>query len=103
MRWLKGTFALLLVIALMVVGIEFFWLNSGQQVTIKFIYGSTSAELSWVLFFAFFGGALLTLLVGAFTFVPLHWRIRRLRDTVASQEQQINTLNRKLNRGARPA
>ena len=91
MFWLKFLFAAVIVLIVTVAGIEFFFVNA-HTVEVNYILGKVSIHLSWVMLFAFCAGVLLTIIVGAFVVLPLRWQVARLRHTVDSQEEEINTL-----------
>jgi uncharacterized membrane protein YciS (DUF1049 family) len=95
MLWiLKLLFGLIVALVVLVLGVEFFFVNS-TPVTVNYILSSMQSPLSWVVVWAFTAGAVLTVLIGFFVVMPLRWRIIRLRNTVDSQQQEIGTLLKK--------
>jgi len=95
MLWiLKLILGLIVTLVVLVLGVEFFFVNS-TPVTVNYILGTTQSPLSWVVVWAFTAGALLTVIFGFFVVMPLRWRVLRLQSTVDSQKQEIGTLLKK--------
>jgi uncharacterized integral membrane protein len=94
MLWIKSLFIILVALAVMLSGFEFFVVNS-EPVKVNYIIGATQLPLSVVVLWAFTAGALLAVLIGFFVVMPLRWRVARLKSTVDNQKQEIGILQKK--------
>ncbi|MDG4549415.1 MAG: LapA family protein [Candidatus Contendobacter sp.] len=97
MFWIKFILIAAILLAVLLVGVEFSTLHA-DPVSIDYLLGKTTLPLSLVVVAAFAAGVLLTSLVGAFVVLPLRWQVARLRQAVAGKDQEIGLLTRKANR-----
>lgn len=100
MPWLKFLLVIAILLAVLVLGVEFSTLHA-DPVTVNYLLGKTTQPLSLVVICAFAAGVLVTALVGAFVVLPLRWQVARLRQTVSDKDQEIGVLVRKAGRDAR--
>lgn len=92
MFWIKLLLAAVILLVILLVGAEFFYHNSAP-VEVNYILGKATAELSWILFFAFCGGVLLTIVLGAlFVWLPAYWRRLNLQSDLRTLQQEVATL-----------
>jgi uncharacterized membrane protein YciS (DUF1049 family) len=96
MFWIKFLLAGAIIAVVMIVGIDFFFLNS-HMVRVNYLLGNQELPLAWVLVSAFAAGAIITVLVSLVIVVPLRWRVSRLKKVVHNQDQEINTLVKRSN------
>jgi len=100
MHWILRVIGIVIVLAVLVVGVEFFAVNS-HPVTVNYFLGKIDWPLSLVVVCAFSLGVLLTTIF-SFTFLlPLRWRLSRLQQTVSSQGHQLETLRKQPDQGVR--
>ncbi|MDS4027228.1 MAG: LapA family protein [Candidatus Contendobacter sp.] len=97
MFWVKFLLIAAILLIVLLLGVEFSTLNA-DPVTVKYVMGETSLSLSLVVVGAFAAGALVTALIGTFVVMPLRWQVVRLRQTVASKDQEISLLAKKMGR-----
>lgn len=93
---IKFLIAVAILTIIMLVGIEFFFVNS-HSVTVNYMLGTREWPLAWVVVSAFAAGVLLTLIVSLAIVIPLRWRVGRLQRLVGNRDQQINTLLKRSN------
>jgi uncharacterized membrane protein YciS (DUF1049 family) len=96
--WLILGIILLLVI--MLVGIEFAAINS-QLVTVNYFLGAASWPLSLVVVCAFSVGVVVAIVIGFAIFLPLRFRVGRLKRAVSDQENEISVLRKRMARDVR--
>jgi uncharacterized integral membrane protein len=99
MFWIKLIIGIAVFVVVLIFGLEFASVNT-DQVSVNYVLGSVKQPLALVVVWAFFLGFLITVVVSFFIIMPLRWRLNRLKRTVSSQEQEINTLLRKSARSA---
>lgn len=99
MFWIKLIIGIAVFVVVLIIGLEFASVNT-DQVSVNYILGSVKQPLALVVVWAFFLGFLITAVVSFFIIMPLRWQLSRLKRTVSSQEQEINTLLRKSARSA---
>ncbi len=97
MFWVKFLLIAAILLIVLLLGVEFSTLNA-DPVTVKYVMGEASLSLSLVVVGAFAAGALVTALIGTFVVMPLRWQVVRLRQTVASKDQEISLLAKKMGR-----
>ncbi len=97
MFWIKFLLIAAILLIVLLLGVEFSTLNA-DPVTVKYVMGEASLSLSLVVVGAFAAGALVTALIGTFVVMPLRWQVVRLRQTVASKDQEISLLAKKMGR-----
>jgi len=103
MFWIKFVKVVLiagLLLVVLLLGVEFSTLHA-DPVTVDYLLGKTTLPLSLVVVCAFAAGAVVTAMIGAFVVLPLRWQVARLRQILASKEQEINLLARKAGRDSR--
>ena len=103
MFWIKFVKVVLiagLLLFVLLLGVEFSTLHA-DPVTVDYLLGKTTLPLSLVVVCAFAAGAVVTALIGAFVVLPLRWQVARLRQILASKEQEISLLARKAGRDNR--
>jgi putative membrane protein len=100
MRRIMRILSIVILLIVLLVGVEFFAVNS-DPVTINYFLGSVEWSLSLVVVVAFSMGVLVTILFSITFLMPLRWRVNQLRQTVSNQEQQINVLRKKPDREIR--
>ena len=100
MPWLKFLLVTAILLAVLLLGVEFSTLHA-DPVTVNYLLGKTTQPLSLVVICAFAAGVLVTALVGAFVVLPLRWQVARLRQAVSDKDQEISVLARKAGRDAR--
>jgi uncharacterized integral membrane protein len=96
MFWIKFLLAGAIIVVIMIVGIDFFFINS-DPVKVNYLLGSRELPLSWVVVSAFATGAIITVLVSLVIVIPLRWRVSWLKKVVTHQDQEINTLVKRSN------
>lgn len=99
MFWLnliKFLIAVAILVIIMLVGIEFFFVNS-HIVTVNYVLDTQEWPLAWVVVTAFAVGVLITLLASLFIIIPLRWRVGRLQRLVGNREQEIDILTKRSN------
>ncbi len=99
MFWIKFILIAAILLVVLVLGVEFSTLHT-DPVKVNYLIGTTTLELAWVIVGAFAAGVLITGLVGMFVVLPLRWQIARLRQAIASKDQEISLLVRKVGREA---
>ncbi len=99
MFWIKFVLIAAMLLIVLLLGLEFSMLHT-QPVTVHYLLGTATLELAWVIVGAFAAGVLLSALVGMFVVLPLRWQAARLRQSVASKDQEISLLARKAGREA---
>ncbi|MCC6134221.1 MAG: LapA family protein [Candidatus Contendobacter sp.] len=99
MFWIKFILIAAILLVVLVLGVEFSTLNT-DPVKVNYLIGITTLELAWVIVGAFAAGVVITGLVGIFVVLPLRWQTARLRQAVASKDQEISLLVRKVGREA---
>jgi lipopolysaccharide assembly protein A len=99
MFWIKFIIFAVLLLVVLLFGIEFSTLNA-DPVPFHYLHAVAELPLSLLLVGAFATGVAVTLVVGAFIVYPLRWQTARLRQTIASKDQEIAALSRKLGREA---
>lgn len=62
LKWIKWLFILAIAAIVFIVGLEFALANRAE-VTVNYLLGNASLHLAWVVFIAFSGGVLATLLI----------------------------------------
>jgi uncharacterized integral membrane protein len=97
MFWIKFVLIAAILLAVLLLGVEFSTLHA-DPVSIDYLLGKTTLPLSLVVVGAFAAGALVTTLIGIFVVLPLRWQVTRLRQSVASKDQEISLLTRKASR-----
>ncbi|KAB2926833.1 MAG: LapA family protein [Candidatus Contendobacter sp.] len=97
MFWIKFILIAAILLTVLLLGVEFSTLHA-DPVPIDYLLGKTTLPLSLVVVGAFAAGAFVTALIGVFVVLPLRWQVTRLRQTVASKDQEINLLARKAGR-----
>ena len=103
MFWIKFVKVVLiagLLLVVLLLGVEFSTLHA-DPVTVDYLLGKTTLPLSLVVVCAFAAGAVVTAMIGAFVVLPLRWQVARLRQILASKEQEINLLAKKAGRDSR--
>jgi len=103
MFWIKFVKVVLiagLLLVVLLLGVEFSTLHA-DPVTVDYLLGKTTLPLSLVVVCAFAAGVIVTAMIGAFVVLPLRWQVARLRQILASKEQEINLLARKAGRDSR--
>lgn len=103
MFWIKFVKVVLiagLLLFVLLLGVEFSTLHA-DPVTVDYLLGKTTLPLSLVVVCAFAAGAVVTAMIGAFVVLPLRWQVARLRQILASKEQEISLLARKAGRDNR--
>lgn len=100
MHWILRVIGILIVLAVLVAGVEFFAVNS-HPVTVHYFLDKVDWPLSLVVVCAFSLGVLLTVIFTLTFLLPLRWRLSRLQHTVSSQEHQLETLRKPPDQGAR--
>lgn len=96
MFWIKFLSGGIIIVIVMIVGIDFFFVNS-HMVKVDYLLGNQEIPLAWLLVSAFATGAIITVLVSLLIVVPLRWRLSRLKKMVSHQDQEINTLAKRSN------
>lgn len=92
MFWIKLLLAAVILLVILLVGAEFFYHNAAP-IEVNYIFGKATAELSWILFFAFCGGVLLTILMATlFLWLPAYWRRLNLQSDLRALQQEVATL-----------
>ena len=99
MFWIKFVVIAVILLAVLVLGVEFSTLHA-DPVSIDYLLGKTTLPLSLVVVGAFAAGAVVTALIGAFVVLPLRWRAARLQQAIASKDQEISLLAKKAGRDA---
>ena len=99
MFWIKFILIAAILLVVLVLGVEFSTLNT-DPVKVNYLIGITTLELAWVIVGAFAAGVVITGLVGIFVVLPLRWQTARLRQAVASKDQELSLLARKAGREA---
>ena len=99
MFWIKFILIAAILLVVLELGVEFSTLNT-DPVKVNYLIGITTLELAWVIVGAFAAGVVITGLVGIFVVLPLRWQTARLRQAVASKDQEISLLVRKVGREA---
>ncbi len=100
MRRIMRIISIVILVIVFLAGVEFFALNS-DPVAVNYLLGKIEWPLSFVVVAAFSIGVLVTILFSFAFFMPLRWRVNQLRQTVSSQEQQINVLRKQPGREIR--
>lgn len=103
MFWIKFVKVVLiagLLLVVLLLGVEFSTLHA-DPVTVDYLLGKTTLPLSLVVVCAFAAGVIVTAMIGAFVVLPLRWQVARLRQILASKEQEISLLARKAGRDSR--
>ena len=96
--WLILGIVLLFII--MVVGIEFAAINS-QLVTVNYFLETASWPLSLVVVSAFSVGVVVAVVIGFAIFLPLRFKVGRLRRVISDQENEIGVLRKRMVRDVR--
>jgi uncharacterized membrane protein YciS (DUF1049 family) len=80
-KWIKSLFLILISAIVFVMGLEFGIVNP-HPVTVNYILGTVSTHLVWVVFFAFFAGVLVTLLILGVPYYITRVDLQNLRQEV---------------------
>lgn len=97
MFWIKFVLIAAILLAVLLVGVEFSTLHT-DPVSINYLLGKATLPLSLVVVSAFAAGVFVTALIGIFVVLPLRWQVTRLRQAVAGKDQEISLLTRKASR-----
>ncbi|HXH04058.1 MAG TPA: LapA family protein [Candidatus Competibacteraceae bacterium] len=96
MSWIKYGLSSIVLLAVLVVGLEFAVVNS-EPVAVNYFLGSATLPLALVLVAAFTAGVVVTALISLLLIVlPLRWRLGRLQRTLHTQQGELAALRRKL-------
>ena len=99
MFWIKVILITVILLVVLLLGVEFSTLNA-NPVAVDYLLGKAESPLSLVVVGAFAAGAVVTALIGAFVVLPLRWRVTRLQQAIASKDQEISLLAKKVVRDA---
>ena len=98
MFWIKFLIFLAVVLIVLVLGTEIFYVNT-HPVQFNYVLGSVDWPLSFVILGMFTAGVLLTFLISLLIILPLRWRVNRLRRTVDLRDREIGALLKKSAQG----
>lgn len=102
MFWIKLLFALAILLLVLVLGTEIFFVNT-QPVQFDYVLGRVEWPLSVVIVSAFAVGTLVAILVSLMIILPLRWRVTRLKRTLAVRDRELSGLLKKASQGVRQA
>jgi uncharacterized membrane protein YciS (DUF1049 family) len=83
-KWIKFLFLMALAVIVFIAGLAFFTANHPNPVTVKYMLGEVSTHLVWVVFYAFFAGVLLTVVILGIPYYITRVDLQNLRQELKS-------------------
>jgi len=87
-KWIKLLFFLVIAVIVFIAGFEFAAVNP-HPVPVNYLLGTVTVHLVWVVFFAFFAGVLLTLIILGIPYYIARIDLHNLRQELRSLKKPV--------------